>query len=83
VRNDAHRIIEECMLAANVAAARLFERKKMPALYRIHETPKEEKLSDLREFLAELGLRCPAAQAHAKDYATLLASVKGPAGLAT
>jgi ribonuclease R len=78
VRNDAHRIIEECMLAANVAAARLFERKKMPALYRIHETPKEEKLSDLREFLAELGLNLPGGnKPTAQDYASLLASVKG------
>jgi ribonuclease R len=78
VRNDAHRIIEECMLAANVAAARLFERKKMPALYRIHETPNEEKLSDLREFLAELGLNLPGGnKPSAQDYATLLESVKG------
>ncbi|NBC13229.1 MAG: ribonuclease R [Gammaproteobacteria bacterium] len=77
-RNDAHRIIEECMLAANVAAARLFERKKMPALYRIHETPNEEKLSDLREFLGELGLNLPGGnKPTAQDYATLLSSVKG------
>jgi len=76
-RNDAHRIIEECMLAANVAAARLFERKKMPALFRIHQTPKEEKLSDLREFLAELGLNLPGGpKPSAKDYGALLASVK-------
>jgi ribonuclease R len=66
------------MLAANVAAARLFERKKMPALYRIHETPKEEKLSDLREFLGELGLALPGGnKPTAQDYATLLESVKG------
>jgi ribonuclease R len=78
VRNDAHRIIEECMLAANVAAARLFERRKMPALYRIHETPNEDKLSDLREFLAELGLALPGGnKPTAQDYATLLDSVKG------
>lgn len=77
-RNDAHRIIEECMLAANVAAARLFERKKMPALYRIHETPNEEKLSDLREFLGELGLNLPGGnKPTAQDYATLLDSVTG------
>jgi ribonuclease R len=76
-RNDAHRIIEECMLAANVAAARLFERKKMPALYRIHEAPNQEKLSDLREFLAELGLNLPGGdKPTAQDYATLLESVK-------
>ena len=77
-RNDAHRIIEECMLAANVAAARLFQRRKMPALFRIHETPKEEKLSDLREFLAELGLNLPGGnKPTAKDYGTLLQAVKG------
>jgi ribonuclease R len=65
------------MLAANVAAARLFERKKMPALFRIHETPSQEKLSDLREFLAELGLNLPGGdKPSASDYATLLASVK-------
>jgi ribonuclease R len=77
VRNDAHRIIEECMLVANVAAARLFERKKMPALYRIHETPKEEKLTDLRELLAELALSLPGGKRPtAKDYANLLDRVK-------
>jgi ribonuclease R len=77
VRNDAHRIIEECMLAANVAAARLFERKKMPALYRIHEVPTEEKLTDLRKFLGELALHLPGGEKPtAKDYASLLDSVK-------
>ncbi len=77
VRNDAHRIIEECMLAANVAAARLFERKKLPALYRIHETPSEEKLNDLREFLGELGLKLPGRERPtAEDYAALLEQVK-------
>jgi ribonuclease R len=77
VRNDAHRIIEECMLAANVAAARLFERKRVPALYRIHETPTLEKLSDLRDFLAELGLNLPGGnKPSAKDYGALLESVR-------
>jgi len=77
VRNVAHRIIEECMLAANVAAARLFQRKRIPALYRIHETPKDEKLSDLREFLAELSLRLPGGKRPtAKDYAALLDAVR-------
>jgi len=77
LRNDAHRIIEECMLAANVAAARLFERKKMPALYRIHEVPTEEKLTDLRKFLGELALHLPGGEKPtAKDYASLLDSVK-------
>ncbi|MBB1125651.1 ribonuclease R [Thiospirillum jenense] len=77
VRNEAHRLIEECMLAANVAAARLFARKKMPALFRIHESPKREKLSDLREFLAELGLNLPGGdKPTAKDYGALLTAVR-------
>jgi ribonuclease R len=77
VRNEAHRIIEECMLAANVAAARLFERKKVPALYRIHDVPNDEKLSDLREFLGQLGLRLPGGEKPtAKDYAALLEIVQ-------
>lgn len=78
VRNDAHKLIEECMLAANVAAARLFERKRLPSLYRVHEGPKEEKLKDLREFLGELGLGLPGGdKPGAKDYAALMQQVKG------
>lgn len=77
VRHDAHRIIEECMLAANVAAARHLLRKKMPALYRIHEKPSSEKLADLADFLGELGLRLDGGQEPtAKDYANLLEQVK-------
>lgn len=55
-RNDAHKLIEECMLCANVAAARFFEANKLPILYRVHEGPTEEKLEGLRQFLGELGL---------------------------
>ncbi|MBK1702029.1 ribonuclease R, partial [Thiococcus pfennigii] len=78
VRNDAHRLIEECMLAANVAAARLFERKRMPALYRIHETPNDEKVTDLREFLGQLGLKLPgrAKKPTTQDFAAMLEAVK-------
>ena len=77
VRNDAHRMIEECMLAANVAAARFLLRKKQPALYRIHEGPADEKLTDLREFLAELGLSLPGGKKPtAGDYAILLEQVR-------
>ena len=76
-RNDAHRLIEECMLAANVAAARLLLRKKMPALYRIHEGPQAEKLTELREFLGELGLHLKGgAKPSAKEYADLLDGVR-------
>ncbi|WP_439107132.1 ribonuclease R [Congregibacter sp.] len=55
-RNDAHKLIEECMLCANVAAARFFERHELPVLYRVHEGPGEQKLENLRAFLGELGL---------------------------
>jgi ribonuclease R len=53
-RNVAHKIVEECMLAANVGAARFCIKDKLPILYRVHENPSEEKLTDLRHFLAEL-----------------------------
>jgi len=55
-RNDAHRLIEEFMIAANVAAAKYLLASKLPVLYRVHEVPSVEKLSGLREFLGELGL---------------------------
>ena len=55
-RNDAHKLIEECMLCANVAAARFFEACELPTLYRVHEGPTADKLKDLRSFLGELGL---------------------------
>jgi ribonuclease R len=55
-RNDAHKLIEECMLCANVAAARFFERHPLPVLYRVHEGPSEQKLENLRAFLGELSL---------------------------
>ncbi len=55
-RNDAHKLIEECMLCANVATARFFEACELPILYRVHEGPSEERLENLRSFLGELGL---------------------------
>ncbi len=55
VRNDAHRLIEECMLAANVATARFLEKAGVPSLYRVHAAPEEEKVLALREFLQEMG----------------------------
>ena len=56
IRNDAHKMIEEFMVAANVAAGRFVTRHKLPSLYRIHEGPIEDKLDDLRKFLGELGV---------------------------
>ncbi|BBI52161.1 hypothetical protein HORIV_45820 [Vreelandella olivaria] len=55
-RNNAHKLIEECMLAANVATARFLDKHDLPALYRIHERPTPERLDKLRLFLNELGL---------------------------
>ncbi len=55
-RNDAHKLIEECMLAANTCAADFVSRSRHPALYRIHEGPTPERLSLLREFLQGVGL---------------------------
>ena len=55
-RNDAHRLIEECMLAANVSASDYLSKHEHVALYRVHEGPTPEKLAALREFLVGLGL---------------------------
>ena len=56
-RNDAHRLIEECMLGANTCAADFLVRLKHPGLYRVHEGPTPERLARLREFLGGLGLQ--------------------------
>jgi ribonuclease R len=77
-RNDAHRMIEECMISANVAAARLLARHKLPTLYRIHDGPKTDKLAALREFLGELGLSLRGGdKPQARDFANLLTRVQG------
>jgi ribonuclease R len=76
-RNDAHRLIEECMLAANVCAADILRKNKIPAPYRIHEVPPPDKLTDLRTFLSELGLSLGGgARPTAQDYSKLLTSVE-------
>ena len=77
-RNDAHRIIEECMLAANVSASDFLQKHEHPALYRVHEGPTPEKLAALREFLKGFGLQLAGGEKpRALDYAKLLDSVKG------
>jgi ribonuclease R len=77
VRNDAHRIIEECMLAANVCASDFLAEHKQTCLYRIHESPSEEKLRNLRAFLGEFGLALGGGdEPRAKDYGVLLEKVK-------
>ena len=76
-RNDAHRLIEECMLAANVCASEFLQAQEHPALYRVHEGPTPEKLAKLRDFLGEFGLQLGGGEEpRAGDYAKLLASIK-------
>ena len=76
-RNDAHRLIEECMIAANVAAARFLSRHRRRFLYRVHERPAEDKTQELRAFLAPLGLRLSGGeQPLPKHYASLIEEVR-------
>ncbi len=76
-RNDAHKLIEECMLAANVCAADWMRRGKHPGLYRVHEGPVPEKLAQLREFLRGVGLSLGGGDDPApSDYAQLAAQVR-------
>ncbi len=56
-RNDAHRLIEECMIAANVQAARFLKRHRIPGLYRVHAKPDPDRFSELRLYLVSLGLK--------------------------
>jgi ribonuclease R len=77
VRNDAHRLIEECMLAANVCAADLLIRHKHPGAYRIHAGPSTEKLNQLRTFLKQVGLNLGGGSTPAtSDYAALMQQIK-------
>ncbi len=77
-RNDAHRLIEECMLAANVCAADFLLEKEHAALYRIHEGPTLEKLEALRTFLGEVGFGIGGGEKpHAKDYGKVMQRIKG------
>ncbi|WP_454435375.1 ribonuclease R [Thauera mechernichensis] len=77
VRNDAHRLIEECMLAANVCASDFLASREHPALYRVHDSPSEDKLAKLREFLKEFGLGLGGGdEPRASDFAKLLEQVK-------
>ncbi|MCU1730462.1 MULTISPECIES: ribonuclease R [unclassified Pseudomonas] len=79
VRNDAHKLIEECMLAANVATAEFLKKHEIPALYRVHDGPPPERLEKLRAFLGELGLSLHKGKdgPSPKDYQALLASIAG------
>lgn len=78
VRNDAHKLIEECMLMANVSTARYLKWHKIPMVYRIHETPKEEKLANLKTFLGDFGIELGGGdEPTATDFAEVYGKVKG------
>ena len=79
-RNDAHKLIEECMLAANVATAEFLKKHEIPALYRVHDGPPPERLEKLKAFLGELGLTLHRGKSKEgpspKDYQALLESIR-------
>lgn len=77
-RNDAHKLIEECMLCANVCAARLLDKSPLDILYRVHEGPANEKLENLRQFMGEIGLPMKGrGQPKPADYQALLSAIEG------
>ncbi|WP_108652448.1 ribonuclease R [Dongshaea marina] len=78
VRNDAHKLIEECMILANIAAARYVDKHKAAALFRTHARPGEEKLTAFHSFLGELGLSLNGGnQPQPKDFAELARKIEG------
>ncbi len=77
-RTEAHRLIEECMLAANVCAADFLQKNSQTTLYRIHESPAAEKIEALRNFLKEFGIQLGGKnKPGAKDYAQTLLKIQG------
>jgi len=76
-RNEAHRLIEEMMLSANVAAGEFLQKHEIQGLYRIHETPKIEKLENVRSLLSQLGLSLGGGEEPtSKDYAILMKVIR-------
>lgn len=76
VRNDAHKLIEECMILANIAAAKFVEKNQEPALFRVHDSPSEDHVLALRSVLGELGLSLKGGmKPQPKDYAELMVAV--------
>jgi ribonuclease R len=75
-RNDAHRLIEECMIAANVEAAKFLKKHRIPTLYRVHGSPEEDRLEQLREFLKGFAISLPADRPLIpKDFSAILRNV--------
>ncbi|HAK34819.1 MAG TPA: ribonuclease R, partial [Pantoea sp.] len=76
VRNDAHKLIEECMILANIASARFVEKHQEPALFRDHDRPSDDSITSFRTVLNELGLSLPGgAKPEPVDYAELLTQI--------
>ncbi len=75
-RNEAHLLIEECMIAANICAARFLKKRKLPALYRIHEGANPDKLPNLIEFLASFGISLRVDNPTPRDYAEVVAAAR-------
>jgi len=77
-RFDSHRVIEECMLCANISASKFLLKHNQPTLFRIHEGPSDDKIKDLRKFLNELGLKMPGrGEPTPLNYSKLLQMVEG------
>jgi ribonuclease R len=77
-RLDAHRLIEEFMILANVAAAETLERARVPLIYRVHDEPEPERVNALREFLQSLDISLPKSGAlRAAQFNRVLERVKG------
>ncbi len=77
-RNDAHMLIEECMIAANVEAANFLQQNHIPAPYRSHEPPQEGKIENLEQFLKGLGIRKTwKDQPEPRDFEAIVQSIKG------
>ncbi|KAA8980729.1 ribonuclease R [Halospina sp. K52047b] len=76
-RNAAHKVIEECMLCANVATARFLKQHRIPTLFRVHDSPSQERLADVRQFLSGLGLDLPGGDdPEPQDYQQVLSQVQ-------
>ncbi len=76
IRNDAHKIIEECMILANVATAKFIEKNNKPGLFRVHDKPSEDKYKNFVSYLSELGISIPNREApEPRDYGDILAKV--------
>lgn len=76
-RNQAHRLIEECMLAANETVAKWLDENKIPVLYRVHDTPNAEKITALRDYLKPFGLVMGGGDTPSpKDYCSLLEKIR-------